>query len=443
MKKLVRRIRHVIGAVALVSVAASALALEPDQLTATDLTSAQHLSGAHLSRNIALAGASVLASGLNTAAASGTGVPGIDSLANFTGRYRANGFDSNGNPQRDWVYAMIGNPPQRGATTRVRAPVIPVSIDMRNYDGTPRYVPNPNDPEHPTRLYVDATRYVRPVLNSPLFQNATYSSSERPTQFTDAVQRAEFWENEDSDWHTLLSPVGGKARVMKLVRGTYRFALNADGTCCRYVLVNIDDFSAALFPSTSPVDASTPIGAAQLNGDMTTKDLTSFLFPNTYLYFNNDPNQCCVLGFHSFDYEPGDAGNGYLPRFYVMDYASWVTPGLFGANFQDITPLSHEIAEAYNDPFVVFDGNINATPWWLSPNGNCQNDLEDGDVIEGLPNSTYPMTMHGYTYHPQNEALLPWFQFKKESDAIGKAYSYPDTSILTALSPPQKANCAP
>jgi len=150
-------------------------------------------------------------------------------------------------------------------------------------------VPNPNDPEHPTRLYVDATRYVRPVLNSPLFQNATYSSSERPTQFTDAVQRAEFWENEDSDWHTLLSPVVGKARVMTLVRGTYRFVLNADGTCCRYVLVNIDDFSAALFPSTSPVDACKPIGAAQLNGDRTTKDLTSFLFPNTDLHFKKPP----------------------------------------------------------------------------------------------------------------------------------------------------------
>jgi len=37
----------------------------------------------------------------------------------------------------------------------------------------------------------------------------------------------------------------------------------------------------------------------------------------------------------------------------------------------DVTALSHEIVEIYNDPFVN-----DITPWWISPNGNCQNDLE-------------------------------------------------------------------
>ena len=69
--------------------------------------------------------------------------------------------------------------------------------------------------------------------------------------------------------------------------------------------------------------------------------------------------------------------------------------------------------------------------------------MEDGDVIEGLPNSTYPMVMKGYTYHPQNEALLQWFQFKKQSNAIGGAYSYPDPSLLTGPSSLQKPNCVP
>jgi hypothetical protein len=124
-----------------------------------------------------------------------------------------------------------------------------------------------------------------------------------------------------------------------------------------------------------------------------------------------------------------------------MDFASWVTPGLFGADFADITPLSHELSELFNDPFVVFDGTTNATPWWLSPNGNCQNNLEDGDVIEGLANATYPMTVHGVTYHPQNEALLPWFAFQNPSKAYAAAYSYPDPTVLTALSAPQGAGC--
>jgi hypothetical protein len=93
---------------------------------------------------------------------------------------------------------------------------------------------------------------------------------------------------------------------------------------------------------------------------------------------------------------------------------------------------------------VAFDGVHDITPWWLSPNGNCQDNLEVGDVIEGLPRQSFPITMpNGFTYHPQNEALLQWFEFQSPSTALNGAYSYPDITTLTALSAPQKAGCAP
>ena len=170
---------------------------------------------------------------------------------------------------------------------------------------------------------------------------------------------------------------------------------------------------------------------------ITTKDISSFLFPNTFLYFA-DRRDCCVLGFHTYFFDPTSD-----PEMrWVLNYSSWITPGLFGPTFSDVTPLSHEIAETFNDPFVVSDGVHNLTPWWLSPNGNCQNNLEVGDVIEDLPNATFPMTMNGFTYHPQNEALMQWFQFMTPSDALGGAYSYPNTTLLTQPSAPQKVNCA-
>lgn len=106
-----------------------------------------------------------------------------------------------------------------------------------------------------------------------------------------------------------------------------------------------------------------------------------------------------------------------------------------------MTALSHEIAETFNDPFVASDGIHNITPWWLSPNGNCQDNLEVGDVIEGLPQDVFPITMNGMTYHPQNEALLQWFAFESPSSAIGGAYSYPNPGTLIALSAPQKLGC--
>jgi hypothetical protein len=413
-------------------------ARESDELTAADL--------AHVTPH---AGGGRAPDGKGGGQRPGGGLPGIDSIQNFTGTYSAPGFDYNGNPLSTWSFSIVGHSPRHGGTTVIKAPIVPVSVDLRNADGTPRFV-------NGQRLYSDATQFVPLVLNSPIFRKTKFSSSEHPTQITDAIFRAQFWNwygddddyvhalpaegTLDDDWHTLLEPRVRTPRVITLLKGTYHFALNDDGTCCRYILVDDGAFGSALFPSATP-DLTTPVGAAEVTGEMTTKDMTTFLFPNVFLYQNNDPAQCCILGYHSFDSEPGDASNGNLPRFYVMNYSSWITPGLFGPDFADVTALSHEIAETFSDPFVDYDGVHNETPWWMAPNGGCQFNLEVGDVIEGLPNATYPITIDGFTYHPQNEALLSWFAFQSPSKAINGAYSYPDATVLTALSAPQKAGC--
>jgi hypothetical protein len=127
----------------------------------------------------------------------------------------------------------------------------------------------------------------------------------------------------------------------------------------------------------------------------------------------------------------------------VVNYSSWISPGIFRGGLGDVTALSHEMSEIFNDPFVGVDGIHNVTPFWLSPNGNCQDNLEDGDVIEGLPNQIFPVALNGMTYHLQNEALLQWFEFESPSSALGGAYSYPNTETLTALSPPQNFACKP
>lgn len=354
------------------------------------------------------------------------GISDIDSIPNFNGHYFADGYDPNGNPIREWYYNTVGNPPQLGGTTNINAPIVPVALSLLDANGNQLY-------------YDDPTQDVQPTVNSPVFQNSTYSSSATPTQFTDAVQRAEYAGKAKADWHTELVPNVKTTRVMQLPAGSYHYALNSDGTCCLFVLVNINTFGNLLFPATD-TDTTTPVGAAEHAGDITTKDISTFLFPNTFLYF--DSGACCVLGYHTYDVEPGDASNGNLQRDYVLNYSSWITPGLFGAGFQDVTATSHEMAETFNDPFVTSDGVHNVTPWWLAPNGNCQDNLETGDVIEGLPNAVYPVTMNGFTYHPQNEALLQWFEMQSPSDALDGAYSYPDESVLTAPSAPQKAGCA-
>jgi hypothetical protein len=110
----------------------------------------------------------------------------------------------------------------------------PVNLDLRNADGTPRLVGG-------NRLFSDATQFVIPVLNSPAFSDTFYTSSKRPTQFTDAVQRAEFLHQAGASWHTLL-------------RDTYSFALNPDGSCCALVLIDVNAFVNGLFPATDHSD---------------------------------------------------------------------------------------------------------------------------------------------------------------------------------------------
>jgi len=360
-------------------------------------------------------------------------VPGIDSIKTFNGDFRVPGVGPSGNPQRRWLYTIAGGRPEAGGTTTFDAPIVPVSLDLLDYDGTVRVV-------NGHKLHYSVEPFVSAVVNSPIFQRADYSSSEVPTQFSDAVQRAQFNNVMQTDWHTLLRPALKTARTLSIPRGAYYFALNNDGSCCAFVLVDIDVFSNRLFPP-SPSDVSTPIGATEHSGDITTKSIATFLVPNTYLYLNRNPNKCCVLGFHTYDFEPGDASNGFREKRYVLNYSSWISPGLFGPGFEDVTALSHEITESLNDPFVGSDGIHGITPWWLSQNGNCQNDLEVGDVIEGLPDSTVPIKTGGRTYHPQNEALLQWFEFQSPSTALGGAYSYPNQGVLTSLSPPQGMNC--
>jgi len=362
---------------------------------------------------------------------------GIDSVANWSSYFYFPGFDSFGGTQFTWQYTMVGHAPFGegseddwfGERTVIGAPVVAVSLDLRNFDGSPRFV-------NGQRLYSDATQFVAPVLKSPVFSKTSYSSSEDPTQFTDAVQRAEFFHKSDDDWHTLLRPHVRAARTMVLIRGTYRFALNADGSCCAFVLIDDQTFGAALFPATA-TDTTTPIGAAENAGDIKTRDISTFLFPNAFLYSQHNPNNCCVIGFHTYDVEPGDALNGFRERRYVLNYSSWITAGLFNdPNFADITALSHEMSETFNYPFVN-----NATPWWLAPNGLCQNNLETGDVIEGLPNAEFPIVLNGSTWHPQNEALLQWFAGATPSSAIAHAYSYPDTTVLASAATSQLPGC--
>jgi hypothetical protein len=329
---------------------------------------------------------------LSALARAAAGQQRIRSVPTFSGQLTA--FDGSSYP-----YTMVGHPPEEGGTTRIANVVLPVSLTILDFvddQGNPITLPAPD---------------MKQVLQSPEWQPASFATGF--TQFSDAVQRAQFWNVMAPGWHTVLA----EPRVMPELNiivppNLSEVSRLPDGTLVAKLDINF--FNSQL---------STVM---QLAG-FSVHELAMLLTQNVMLY-SADGGFCCARGFHS-DQEVRVEGDTHFLQTYL--WASWATPGNpLGFNLTDVTALSHEIAEWYNDPF-----GTNAVPLWQMPGGPpgaCNPYLETGDAIKYLPGLLYAIDVDGVTYHPQNEALLQWFGNGSEASAYHGAYSFPDTSVLTA-----------
>jgi hypothetical protein len=338
------------------------------------------------------------------------GLPGIDSVPNFSRAFTSQG--------QVWPFTMIGNDPKLGNRTRLPAKILAVSLELQNDDLV-------------TTTKVPIAPFEERTLNSPNFEAADYATGDG-LQYADAVQRAEFFHSMQQDWHTELHPVGIVDHITlqiprfttEIVNGqptqvrTYFTGTADDGST--FVLLLDDFFNDAFFNAVSG-----QIGANHFSTDA----LNIVLLPNTFLFSEAEgPAGSLTTGFHTFLFDDSTSPE---PVF-VSIFASWISPGLFSAGIEDVTSLSHEIAESINNPFL-----INTVPAWQFPGvaGSCQDDLEIADPIEALDNETVPIQINkgrgNFVYHPQNMALLQWFADDVPSNAIHGAYSFPDTTALT------------
>jgi hypothetical protein len=350
-------------------------------------------------------------------------IAGLDTLATFDGAFHA-GAGPNSTSTRLFRWTMVGNDPRQGDTTVIPVKMDNISLRLLNADGSV-FKDVPFDP------------FQTLTLESPNFEPLNYRSG-RGIEYADAVHRAQFFHIMERDWHTLLIPrVVNKTTIVvprfvnvRLANGniiqarSYFTGTAADGSTFVLMLNLLFNF---FFDNLVVNDIN--------NGLFTTNGISTTMFPNTFLFslnVNNPnvPGGCCVLGFHTYFFEPGAEPQ---PR-WVTQFASWISPGLFGGGFQDVTALSHETSEIFGDPFID-----NITPNWQFPgvpaNAKiCQNNLEEGDPIEVLANATFPITVKEghfkFTYHPQNIPLLQWFEMGAKSDAIDGAFSFPDETLL-------------
>jgi hypothetical protein len=356
-------------------------------------------------------------------------IDGLTTIATFSGAFVAQAGPSAG---RDFRFTMVGNDPKLGGTTVYPGNIDELDLQLLNADGSVFKV-------------VPFAPFENLTLESPNFEPLDYRSGHN-IEFGDAVHRAQFFNVMKNNWHTLLIPkVVNRSTItvpffvnVQLSNGTiiqarsYFTGTAADGSTFVLMLSPLFNF----FFDNEVVN--------QINlGNFTTNGMNMTLFPNTFLFnlnVNNPnvPGGCCVLGFHTFFLD-----GGFPEDRWITQYASWISPGLFGAGFEDVTALSHELAESYGNPFVS-----NPAPNWQFPGEPptakvCQANLEEGDPIEVLANATAAIEVKekkfDFIYHPQNIPLLQWFEMGTTSSAIDGAFSFPDETVLphSALPCPQ------
>ena len=266
----------------------------------------------------------------------------------------------------NYSFSMVGtNPATTNTTTTLTIYVIPIKMVYGSRNGNHTYDPNKDTANGKT--------IVQNVLNSPLFNSLDWkwgSTDMGSTQYEDAFQRGSFWGSvkTNTSYHVVFAtPTVLTEQSISVSRTQGRVITNPFGSGTVGTM-DINAFDAKL--------QSFMTALSQINPS----NLPLFLTDNIYL---TSRGSCCIGGYHSAD------TNGQ-----TYSYATYATsPGVFS---QDISALSHELGEWYDDPMTTSN----------SPCGI----LETGDPLEGLANyGDFSVTFNGVTWHPQALAWMEYF----------------------------------
>ena len=296
------------------------------------------------------------------------------SLAHWSSSFKSEG--------KTWTYTMVGTDPSKGSkTTTIPVTIVPLLMKFSN------------------GMSFDGTQEVSTASNSPLFQDAPFTSG--TTQYGDADLRAEFWnriQKKSPNYHVLVgTPTIANTLTLNIP--------SADG-------------ATATDPSTGKTIGLVVTSwlDGQLQSLLTSMHFTPTMLP-IFLSYNvfatvGAPklSDCCFGGYHNA------VNNQAGLQTYI--WSTETDQGIQGGFSEDVGSLSHEILEWLNDPF----GN-NVVPLWMSPlipRPGCSNLLEVGDPLIGVL-----FTVTGFSSdHLQDVAFFTWFARQKHSKAINGLYTY-------------------
>ena len=320
-------------------------------------------------------------------------------VTNFTHAYT---FPSAIAGTTNFTFTMVGTDPSNGsATTTVPVFIVPVKLVFNS--GTIVRDPHQTIPGTSQTSLGDTPK-------SPIFQSLTWKAangaSVGTTQYTDALQRASFWNfvsTVASSYHVLLgTPTILPTLVITVPTtvgsGSNNFNESSGGTT-NIVNVGLVDQGFVDAQFKNYITAHTQI---------TPNTLPIFMTYQTYLTANHG-TVCCIGGYHTA------TGSISAPQTYL--HFSWIHGVPLITFGETVAAFSHEAAEWAADPFVD-----NVTPCFI----NSGAALEVGDVLVG---NDVDAVSSGITFQVQTMNLVSYFTGDFPSKAVNKQYTFPPSLL--------------
>ncbi len=295
-------------------------------------------------------------------------------------------------------FTLVGSDPFVRNARKVVVPVIVIPVRFEFDDGSVF------DPTVPAPACAGGATALNLVLQSPVFQNADYDA-DHGRQFAEEIRRLEFWSLTGAPG--AINP-GYSVRLSPSVLPTIRVVTTGLPTdsapCGRLGMIDINSWDTLVTTKLLPQLRRQGVSA---------RTLPLFLFGDVVM-IDGDASKCCTLGYHS----ALAGGQTYGVADYDLSRAFHNT---------DVSTLTHELGEWYDDPFVN-----NATPAWghVGQVSGCQANLEVGDPLTGRLHTV--VMPNGVTYHPQELAFFSWFFNQVPSLGFGGEYSSGGTFVAPA-----------
>ena len=334
-------------------------------------------------------------------------------------------------------YNMVGANPNNcsgsACDTTIEADITPliVNIDGLTFSGNDVLAATLSSPQFALNDYGSTPFATAGAPNLPRGPGGVLSQTQagQQLQLEDATMRSQF-NKGGSNYHVRLHANVKPAVVINVPNN--QGVLLQSGRGVVFADVNISWWAAQIKNLESSADPT---------------HLPVYLTDDVLLHIGKDVFNCCVIGFHgthATGLGKGYGGSNGNAPVQTFAWASYLSPGIYarpagGTDWalQDIHALSHEVSEWADDPFV----NNLVEPWLTptAPQYGCTGILETGDPVVAIgfakgtntfrqgPNPNSTQSADGY-YHPEDEALLPWFM-RTAPNTVSEPTQSPSTNI--------------